>query len=97
LSSTGRVALLTAGELTNGVAPGGVARRELVGEGAAVAEGGACGAQQHAVVDPVVEPHADAQLLAFTRTREGLTLDQHRQAARRAAHLQASAGITRQH
>ncbi|TNN69598.1 hypothetical protein EYF80_020243 [Liparis tanakae] len=86
--------VLTVGELTNGVAPGGVAGRQLVREGAVVAEGGACGAQQHAVVHPVVEPHADAQRLAFTRTRVGPVLDQHRQAAGRAAHLQASAGIT---
>lgn len=75
--------------LTNGVTPGGVDGRELVGEGAVVTEVGAGGADQDAVVNPVIDSHADAQQLTFTDAVEGAVLDEHRQALSRARHLDA--------
>lgn len=69
------------------MAPGGVGGRELVGEWAVVTEVGAGGADEDAVVDPVVDSHADAQLLTALRAQERLILDQHLQAPGRAAHL----------
>ena len=74
--------------LTNGDAPGGVGRRELVGEGAVVAEVGAGGTDEDAVVNPVVDPHADAQRLTFADAEEGAILNEHQQALSRTRHLE---------
>lgn len=76
-------------KLTDGVAPGGVDGQELVGQGAVVTEVGAGGAEQDPVVNPVVDPDADAQLLTFPHAQEGAVLNVHRQALRRARNLQA--------
>lgn len=61
--------------------------------GAKVAAGGA---DQDAVVDPAVQPHADAEQLAGARTQEGAVLHKHLQALRRARHLQAERGSERE-
>lgn len=74
--------------LTNGVTPGGVDGRELVGEGAVVAEVAAGWADEDAVVNPVVDSHADAQQLTSPDAEEGAILNEHRQALRRARHLE---------
>lgn len=66
--------------LTKWVAPRGVDGRELVGEGAVVTEVGAGGADQDTVVNPVVDPYANAQQLTFTNTEEGTILNVHREA-----------------
>lgn len=63
--------------LTNGVTPGGVDGRELVGEGAVITEVGAGRTDQDAVIDPIVDSDADAQQLTFTDTQEGTILNEH--------------------
>lgn len=61
-----------------------------MGEGTVGAEVGAGGADQDAVVNPVVESHADAQRLALTDAEEGAILNVHRQALSRARHLETA-------
>lgn len=84
-----------AGARVNGVTPGGVDGRELVWEGAFVTEVGAGGADQDAVVDPVVDSHADTQQLTFTDAEEGAILNEHSQALSRAPHLVAAGAPVR--
>lgn len=74
--------------LTNGVTPGGVDGRELVGEGAVVTEVGAGGADQDAVINPVVDSNTDAQQLTFTYAGEGAILNVHHEALSGAPHLE---------
>lgn len=50
------------------------------------------GADQDAVVDPAVQPHADAEQLASAHTQEGSVLDKHLQALLRARHLRTKRG-----
>lgn len=66
--------------LTNGVTPGGVDGWELVGERTVVTDVGAGGADQDAVVNPVVGSNADTQQLTFTDAEVGAILNEHRQA-----------------
>lgn len=59
-----------------------------MGQGAVVTEVSAGGADQDAVVNPVVDSDADAQQLTFPQAQEGAILNVHRQALRRARNLQ---------
>ena len=70
------------GTLTYGVAPGGVEGWELVWERAVVTEVGAGRADQDAVVNPVVDPDADAQQLTFPGALKGAILNVHQKALR---------------
>ena len=76
--------------LTNGVTPGGVNGRELVGEGAVITEVGAGRTDQDAVIDPVVDSDADTEQLTSTDTQEGTILNKHHETLRRAGHLETS-------
>lgn len=76
--------------LTDGVAPGGVGGRELVGERTVITEVGAGGADEDAVVNPVTDSDADAQQLTSPHTVEGAILNVHGEALSRARHLQHS-------
>lgn len=75
------------GTPTNGVAPGGVDRRELVRKRAVVTEVGAGGARQDAIVNPAVDSDADAEQLTFADALEGAILNVHHQALSWARHL----------
>lgn len=74
--------------LTNRLAPGNVGRWNHVWKEAVGAEICAGRADQDAIVNPVVGPNTDTDLLTFTHTEKGLVLNEDDQTLRGARHLQ---------